>query len=347
MKTWINRVFLLTICSFALLSCEKDEERVTLRVGTAPVLTASTTSMVLLEEDAANDALTLTWNEADFGFDAAVDYALQIDTAGDNFATAPYTVSMGNELEKSWTVEELNTLLTKLKYTPEEAQDVAIRIRATVSDLVAPVYSNVSTINVTPYSTMVEPGYLYVPGGYQGWSVDTAPALISVEDNGIYTGVISFVGADSKEFKFTPERDWDTDYGQGDTPGSLKVQGGNLTVPNFETYMITANLNNNTWSFAPYSWGLIGSATSTGWDADLDMTYDNVAGVWKITTNLTAGEVKFRLNNDWATNYGKSAAPGTLELNGANIAIAEAGTYQIVLDLITADGVPTYTVTKL
>lgn len=343
MKTWINKLFILTLCSFALLSCEKDEDQAILRVGTAPMLQASASNIVLTEEDAANDAVVLTWNEADFGYDAAVEYTLQIDTAGNNFAT-PYTVSMGSDLEKSWTVEELNTLLTKLKYTAEEANAVPIRIMASVSEMVNPVYSNPVTVTVTPYSTFVEPGYLYVPGGYQGWSVDNAPALISVEDNGIYLGVISFVGADSKEFKFTPQRNWNTDYGQGDTPGSLRVQGGNLTVPNFETYMITANLNNNTWSFAPYSWGLIGSATSTGWDSDLDMTYDNVAGVWRITTNLTAGEVKFRLNNAWDVNLGGTG--GTLELNGPNIPIAEAGTYRIVLDLVTEDGVPTYTVTK-
>ncbi|WP_162053179.1 SusE domain-containing protein [Pontibacter pamirensis] len=346
MKTWINRVFILTLCSLALFSCEKDEDRAILRVGTAPMLQASMSSIVLTEEDAANDAVALSWSEADFGYGAAVEYTLQIDTAGNNFAT-PYTASMGNDLEVAWTVEELNTLLTRLNYTPDEAQDLPIRIMATVSDMVDPVYSNVSTISVTPYSTFVEPGYLYVPGAYQGWAPATAPALTSVEDNGIYFGIIDFSDAEDLNFKFTPERNWDTDYGMGDAEGTLSPGGGNLSVPTADTYRITVNLNTNTWSFTRYSWGLIGSATSTGWDGDLDMEYDYEEGVWRLTTDLTAGAIKFRLNDDWALNYGdNNANDDLLDEAGSDIMIEEAGTYEIVLDLETEDGTPTYSVTR-
>ncbi|GAB3539374.1 hypothetical protein GCM10027443_35850 [Pontibacter brevis] len=345
MKTWINKVFLLTLCSLALFSCEKDEDRAILNVGAGPTLTTSTTDVVLMEEEAADNALTLSWSEADFGYSAAVDYAVQIDTAGNDFQQ-PYTVPVGDELQRTWTVEELNTLLTRLGYTPEEAHDLPIRIRASVSERVDPVHSNVTTVRVTPYSTFVEPGYLYVPGAYQGWNPGTAPALISVENNGIYTGVINFSDAEDLNFKFTADRSWDLNFGMGATAGTLSEEGANLSVPTADHYRITANLNNNTWSFARYSWGVIGSATSTGWDADLDMEYDYEERVWKLTTNLTPGAIKFRLNDDWALNYGDSdTSNNLLDEGGTDIAITEAGTYEIVLDLEGEDG-PSHSVTR-
>ena len=346
MKIWINKVIVLCFLSLTILGCEKDEDRLVLKMGQAPALTASSSNLILTEENAANEAVTFTWNRADFGFDAAVSYALQIDTAGDGFKK-PYSVSLGNNMEKSYTVEELNNLMTKLKYTVEEAHDVPVRIKATVSDLVDPVYSNVTTLSVTPYSTYVEPGYIYVPGGYQGWNPGTAPSMISVENNGVYQGPISFVGADNLEFKFTANKNWDLNYGAGATAGSLSENGGNLTVPSADTYMITVDLNKMTWSSAKHSWGIIGSATAGGWDTDTNLKFVHDEGVWKLTTALSAGELKFRFNDDWALNYGDDdASNNLLNANGANIAIAAEGTYDIILDVDNEDGTATYSIVK-
>jgi starch-binding outer membrane protein SusE/F len=345
MKSWLNRSLLFLFASLLLAGCEKDEDKAVVREGTAPVLTASATSLLLTEEEAASEALTLSWNDADFGYKAAVEYWLEIDTAGDNFVK-PYSVSLENTREKVYTVEELNTLLTKLKYTPEEAHEVAMRIKATVSDLINPVYSGAETVSVTTYSTYVEPTFVYVPGDYQGWSPETAPSLISVEDNGIYQGIISFNNKDNNlKFKITAGRSWETNYGGGSAAGTLAVNGPDLSVPAKDSYRITADLNTMTWTAAKYSWGLIGDATPGGWDKDTDMIYDNEAGVWKLTTNLTAGKIKFRLNDDWGTNYGEDNGDNILESGGKDITVA-AGTYEIVLDLENEDGTATYTITK-
>lgn len=346
MKSWLNKSLLFFAASLALMSCEKDEDRLVLRQGDAPVLSATANSIVLTEEEAGNEALTLSWDAADYGYNAAVVYSLQIDTAGDNFVT-PYSVSLENAQKKTYTVEELNTLLTKLKYTPEETHDIDIRIMSTISDLVAPVYSNTETVSVTTYSTYVEPGYIYAPGDYQGWNPGTAPALISVEDNGIYQGVLSFVDAGSLEFKITANRNWDLNYGAGAAAGTLVENGANLTVPAKDSYMVTVDLNALTWSAAKHSWGLIGDATPGGWDADTNFKYDNAAGVWRLTTPLKTGFIKFRFNDDWGTNYGEDNGDNVLEQGGADIEITDAGTYQIVLDLENEDGTVTYSLTKM
>ena len=57
---------------------------------------------------------------------------------------------------------------------------------------------------------------------------------------------------------------------------------------------------------------------------------------------LNAGEIKFRLNDAWDTNYGDDGADGTLEAGGANIAVI-AGVYNITLNFSDPDN-PTYVI---
>ncbi|WP_299707832.1 SusE domain-containing protein [uncultured Pontibacter sp.] len=343
MKNWLNKSLFFVAASLTLMSCEKDEEKLILSEGTPPALSASSTNVVLTEETAEGTALTLNWNEADFGFDAATEYSLQIDTAGDNFVR-PYSVSLGNKVtSRTYTGQELNALMGRLKYAPEETHEVTFRIRAIVSEFVSPVYSNPVTVNITPYNTYIEPTFIYVPGDYQGWNPATAPSLISVEANNIYQGVISFTEPNSRMFKFTANRNWDLNW--GGTNGNLEQNGPDLSVPANESYMLTVDLNAMTWSYAKHSWGIIGNATAGGWDADQNMRYNNEEDEWRATLDLTEGEIKFRFNDDWGTNYGGSG--GNLTLGGDNIAITEAGRYQITLKLSDEDDTATYTLTKL
>ena len=84
-------------------------------------------------------------------------------------------------------------------------------------------------------------------------------------------------------------------------------------------------------------WGIIGNATANGWNADQDMSYDIENQVWTITTDLSAGEMKFLANDAWDLNYGDKEGDGVLDFNSdKNITVEESGTYDIVLDLSTA-----------
>ncbi|MFT4154522.1 SusF/SusE family outer membrane protein [Parafilimonas sp.] len=85
---------------------------------------------------------------------------------------------------------------------------------------------------------------------------------------------------------------------------------------------------------------MIGDATSGGWSTDTDMMYNNGDSTWSVTATLTSGDLKFRKNHDWGTNYGGSG--GTLVSGGDNIAISAAGTYLITFDLPNS----AYTITK-
>lgn len=342
MKIKINSLVALSALVLLLWGCEKDEEKLMLKIGQPPVLSATADELVLTVDEVDNDAVTLNWDAVDFGYDAAVLYTLEIDTAENNFAT-PFNVALGSSPMKTFKVGELNNLLLRLKYGSDVAHDVPMRIKATVSGLVDPVYSNTHLVKVTPYSTV---SYIYVPGAYQGWNPGSAPALRSLSSNGIYEGIISFFG-DNQSFKFTANRNWDLNYGGGDGAGTLAEGGADLSVPTADSYRLTADLNNLTWSHELYSWGIIGDATPGGWDADTNLTYDAEQGVWKITTPLTPGKIKFRLNNEWGTNYGDDdTSNNVLNASGADISVASGGNYLITLNLEAEDGIPTYSITK-
>ena len=90
-------------------------------------------------------------------------------------------------------------------------------------------------------------------------------------------------------------------------------------------------------------WGLVGDATTNGWDGpDMEM-YQTAPDQYAIYAELNSGEIKFRFNEDWGNNYGDDGADGSIEAGGANIAVSSAGTYYITLDL----GSLTYTIDAL
>ena len=75
--------------------------------------------------------------------------------------------------------------------------------------------------------------------------------------------------------------------------------------------------------------GIIGNGGD--WNNDIELTYNAEAGCMEVTTELAAGEFKFRANHDWAINWGGSFE--NLSQDGSNLSVAEAGTYKVQLFL--------------
>ena len=176
-------------------------------------------------------------------------------------------------------------------------------------------------------------GLLYVPGDYQGWKPETAPALGSPNADGVYEGYINFPAGGSFEFKVNTTPDWSNSFGDGGS-GTLSTSGGNLKVPGAGYYKINANTTTNTWSATKTTWGLIGSFAPSGWGSDVNMSFDAGSNSWSGTITLTASdEFKFRANGAWDLNYGDSGADGSLEGGGDNIKGYPAGTYKVTLYL--------------
>lgn len=338
MKTFFRNLLLLSTTAVMLWGCEKEETRAVATDGKAATLTASATTLVLTKPNASNTAVTFTATKADFGFQAAVAYTLQLAVKGTNFASPKEIALDAKALSKTYTVIDLNALFLSMGLPTSVNSNVEARVKSTISATAAPVYSNVIGMVVNPYPLI---SFIYVPGDYQGWNPSTADSLISPTSNGIYEGIIRYPTGGSFEFKITPAKNWNVAYGDAGTGKISTTAGGNLKVPGAGTYKLVADLNANTFVATPHSWSIIGDATAGGWGADTDMRYHNGRQQWELTTVLIGGkELKFRLNKDWGTNYGGSG--GVLANGGANIPVPSNGTYLITFSLATNS----YTLTK-
>lgn len=186
----------------------------------------------------------------------------------------------------------------------------------------------IETLNVSPY--------LWVPGNQQGWKPAEASQLYSPELDMYYSGCVYLDGG----FKFTGQPDWKgnnpkyAEYGFGDFSthsDNITDDSNNMKVAE-GFYYVEASLTDKEVKATLTEWAVVGNATAGGWDVDTEMTYNKADNTWTVTTDLTAGEMKFRANKAWAVNYG-----GTLDKllfnSSDNIKIATPGKYKIVLHL--------------
>ena len=333
MKKIIYKLTYLTALFVLFYSCD-DVERVFYNDGAETVLTLSDDNLVLNEENAANEILTLTWTQPDFGFSAAALYSVQIDVQGGDFSN-PQIISVGGAFDKTFTVEELNAKLLSLSMVPNEEGVASFRIKATLSEY-QEIYSNTVNISVTPYSSLLDLSTSLgvvgsaTPGGWGNENILDLPFYATATTN-VY---VAYVTLRNGEIKFRNNNDWSENWGDDGTDGTLDSYGANIAV-SAGTYKIEVNFSSMTYTMEEYSWGIVGSATTNGWGGpDMMFHYNSFQDDWRTVVTLGDGEVKFRFNNDWAINYGDDGPDGTMEANGANIAVS-AGHYLVTMNLNT------------
>jgi hypothetical protein len=179
----------------------------------------------------------------------------------------------------------------------------------------------------------------YPGSGLANWSPDKSPQVISTIENPESLEGYVYMANDNNQWKFATQPNWDgPNY--GDAGGGVLDPGAdNINSPK-GFYKINADATALTYTVVAQVWGVIGSASPNGWDDETPITYDPEAMKWRGSMHLTAEEIKFRANHDWAFNYGSDAADGTLQAGGANIPIDLEADYSIELDFSTPN---TYT----
>jgi len=316
-----------------LMSCKKEEVGpVLLDNPVAPVLSLPASGLnAEFTEETAGDALNFEWSAADYGFVAAISYSIQIDLAANDFAEA---IELFKTIETSGSVTygDLNNKLLAAGAVPGGVNDVQFRVISHISDVVEDLVSPTVSGSIKPFFILVDYPILNVPGNYQGWDpANNETVLYSLKSDEIYEGYIYF-GEAATMFKFA-KGSWDVNWGSDNADGTLADGAADIPATGPAQYKLNVDLNALTYSAMQTDWGLIGSSTPDGWDADQDMTFDVENNVWTITIDLLEGEIKFRANDDWAINLGDEGPNGVLEYEGANIVITEAGNYTITLDL--------------
>ena len=193
------------------------------------------------------------------------------------------------------------------------------------------------TLDMNNLTYTVQKPILYMAGDANGWKHSD---VLNSEDGVHYTG---YMYLNQNGFKFCTQKNWNgTNYG-----GAFFGESEDNIMMTQEAgfYQVDVDLSAKTYTLSPFTIGIIGDATPTGWDSDTDMTYNPEERCWELkNVTLSDGEMKFRHTNDWSLSWGGELDNLTTQ-NGPNIAVA-AGTYDIKLEVNWAEGTAKCVMTK-
>ncbi|MGD8428669.1 MAG: SusF/SusE family outer membrane protein [Balneolaceae bacterium] len=282
LRNYIRAVFAMVII-LALFSACKKSQPLGPRESSKdrlPALKSSASDLELDQANSKNTAVEFSWSSgSNHGTNSAIDYTLQFDMKGNDFAS-PLSIGIGRgSYSKAYTVSEFNTLLTdQLNIDPETTEELEVRIKSTTSDSsVTPDFSNSVTLSATPYKPVSTTLYLIGDAAPSGWDANNATALDPDPDTPyIFTYEGNLAAGD---FKFiTTLGQFLPSYNKGQDAGHLFHRTDNgqpddkfsITEPG--PYLVTVNLVELTITIEkqpgpPYSqlW-VVGSATPNGWD---------------------------------------------------------------------------------
>jgi starch-binding outer membrane protein SusE/F len=357
MKKFFKMIFAIVLIMVSAYSCSDDS----LQSVAAPpaegkfLLTNSTSEIVLEKKDADKKiALTLNWdNKSWYGVDTPLTYTVQMDKSDGEFAS-PQEIAIASGNNISLTHADLNAKAFALELAPEVASKIKVRLKANLKYGAVPIYSNVSTVTITPYSTLIlkypMPTELYLQGdavpSNWGTPVTDIQKMAQIDDHRF--GLIVTLTGGKSFAAITAASTWsDPAYvtldantipqstGNFEPRGSATNWGGSpIKSPAVSgVYQVIFDFTTGTYSItpavlmtAPAELYIIGDATTNGWNAPGNAQkftkVDN--NTFTLTTTLKAGKYAFlNANATWSTPayLGKTDAEpplaGNLTLNQA------------------------------
>ena len=324
-----------------LVGCEKDEEKATMNANARVESNISASTLVLDKTQSNTTALTVSWETKDLGVQLAPVYTVEFE----NIATGKIKPLSAERSPFTLTVKELNEYLVGLGLKTGVATDVRVLVRAALSDQRSLVATK--TLKVTPYFDEIKASEWGVVGSAtpNGWNGPDIKMWNSTDGN-----LVAYATLSAGKIKFRKNNDWGVNLGGSN--GTLSSGGSNIAVT-AGTYKITINVSKNTYTIETYSWGIIGSG-ARGWgdNDDVAMTYEGSTNSWVVKNIALDGEIKFRLNHSWGTNFGAdstdnpaAALQGDIKSGGNNIKVP-AGTYNVSFSF-DANNKGTYKIEKL
>ncbi|OYU84659.1 MAG: hypothetical protein CFE24_05705 [Flavobacterium sp. BFFFF2] len=121
--------------------------------------------------------------------------------------------------------------------------------------------------------------------------------------------------------------------------GTASDTGGTIPVT-VGYYNVTMTNPAYAYSFIQVPVSIIGSSLTgdaTGWNIDVDMTSTDGGRTFALNQDLMVGELKFRANYSWNTNWGGTYAASGTAGGGSNFMIPAAGNYNITFDRTTGN----------
>lgn len=325
---------LLVLFGLMTISCSddiQDIEPLSPRTGINLINPTSSFNLILDGSKLNLVATSIVWSDSDNASGSSdITYSVEAALGGTNFAS-PIVVGTTTNSFLDVTIGTLDTTAKDLGIQPLTEGTIDVRI-VSVNGA-----SNVASIKVTPY----QPNWGII-GSATPLLWDNSTAMTYNPTTGKYAISIYL---NSGEMKFRLDNSWTTNYGDDGNNLSLEPGGANIPIATAGEYTIVLDIDNESYTITPIvdGWGIIGSATPTGWDNDTLLDFDATTNTYSMIIELVPGEFKFRLNHDWGTNYGDNGNDLSLDSGGANIPVTLEGTYYITADF---SGL-TYTITKL
>ena len=322
---------------------ENVTNQVLLLVTTYPVNPATVESgladgdsFTLTLDQNDENALSIVINDPilDSNLGVTVEYYLEADTASGTFDNPVEVATATNSNSINVTHAKLNSVAQGLGIAPDTTGDIQLRLRSVITNSTNDTLERVGepmTVSVTTYLTVLDLSTTWgiVGSAANNWGATPDLPFFKTDVDGVLAAYVTLIDG---EIKFRENNDWANNFGDNGADGTIEAGGANIAVT-AGSYKVTLNFNDNTYTIEAFSLGIVGSSYNN-WGAtpDFMLEYDQYSDVFRGIVTLLDGEMKFRMNNDWAVNYGDNGADGSLEDGGANIATT-AGNYIVTVDL--------------
>ncbi|MEZ4792531.1 MAG: SusE domain-containing protein [Gelidibacter sp.] len=271
MRNIFKKVSLMSFAFICFNSCEKSgDEFIAYNADNSILAEADISTIDLDDTNPNNPALTLTWSDASYGVQTAINYTIEV--ASDAAFTNPFIAGNSTDTAFSWTTGQLNSSASNAGLAPFEFYPLYVRVKSSIGTQNSlPAYSNTVTLSVRsyynyPYTDL----YLVGPGCASGWNNNnTNPALFrSAENENIFTYTGYFNG---DLFKMLKNRGaWAPQYGENsgmlayrateDDPDPSPID--DITSSGY--YKFTANISSLAFSIEPFNVGTSPTLNSVG-----------------------------------------------------------------------------------
>jgi hypothetical protein len=351
MKYLIKNILFTSLIAMVLFSCEKVAPLKVYTSGTYAVLSSSSATVAPVVADSLKNAVTFNWTNPNYATDTnSVKYILQIDSSGRNFSKA-VAITLTKSNSYTMVAKDFNAILLGFGFNYNTSYKVDVRIISSYANNNDLLYSNVVTLNATPYVVppkVVPPSskalFLVGDATAGGWSnpVITPSQQFTKIDSVTYSGTFYLIGG--KQYLALPVNgDWSHKYSVADgTKFGLSAGGdfGYDLSSNFPgpavtgLYKITFDFQRGKFSVALVkAFGqLFVPGGYQGWDptSAASLGSPKADGDYSGFINFNAGsDFKLTSQRDWnGTNYGDGGA-GALSTSGGNMNVATGGVYYI------------------
>jgi hypothetical protein len=340
----MKRIFQLSFIMLAGIvlfsSCEKADSLAQYADGTAPVLSASATTVAPPPADSNKVVLTLNWTDPGHAQDKSLyKYYLEVDSTGRNFSKAT-RIDVTVDKEKrtyAFIGKALNSILLSYGFAFNVAYDIDVRVVSSYGNNNEQKKSNTLKIKATPYKIppkvqLPSTNKLFIVGGATegGWNnpVPVPSQELARLDETTFGGIFKFNGGE--EYLLLPVNgSWDQKYAISDNlaPGAdvggsffySTGPGSNFKAPSSTGfYKVTVDFQLGKYkveSFAqqhglPSDLFIVGGATPGGWNNPVPVPSQQLtrrnAVQWDVTLNFTTGQAYLLLptNGDWGRKFG-------------------------------------------